>query len=164
MRTTILAATALSALLLCQCSPKADTAEATGSAASAAQGPHAFAIEIALTPAAAQKLALLHEKVNAAAYYSGFPAPGVQANPDGQVDLGSENVEFTPPQSRVGFSGTTISDADLKTIAGKPRVLINVFSARHASPDNLLDCGIFEDDIAVAQAKPPRITCDLIKS
>ena len=128
-----------------------------------AQGPRAFSIDVTLTPAATQKLTALHEAVAVEAYYSGLPAPGVQATPDGQVDLGSEKLEFTPPQSQVNFTGSVISDNDLKTIAGKPRVLINVFSARHAAPDNLLDCGIFEDEIATAQAKTPHITCDLIK-
>ena len=130
--------------------------------APAVHGTHAFAIDVVLTPAAVSRLSALHEKVAVAAYYSGLPAPGVQAGQDGQVDLGSENVEFAPPQSRAAFSGAVISDNDLKSIAGKPRVLINVFSARHANPDNLLDCAIFDGEIAEAQARTPRITCDLL--
>jgi len=129
----------------------------------AAHGPYAFSVDVELTPAAAQKLSALHEKVAVAAYYSGLPAPGVQPGQDGQVDLGSENQEFAPPQSQVRFTGTAVHADELKTIAGKPRVLINVFSARHASADNLLDCGIFDDEIAVAQAKTPKISCDLLK-
>jgi hypothetical protein len=128
-----------------------------------AHGPRAFTVEVALTPAAAAKLSALHEKVAVAAYYSGAPAPGAQADQDGQVDLGSEKVEFTPPQGQVSFSGAVIDEGDLKTIAGPPRVLINVFSARHVASDNLLDCGTFEDTIATAQAHTPHITCDLIK-
>ena len=131
--------------------------------APAAHGPDAFAVEVALTPAAAAKLSALHEKVAVAAYYSGLPAPGVQPGQDGQVDLGSEKMEFAPPQTQVGFSGAVIGDSDLKSIAGPPRVLINVFSARHVAPDNLLDCGTFEDTIATAQAHTPHITCDLLK-
>lgn len=126
-----------------------------------AHGPYAFSIDVTLTPAAAQKLASLHETVAVQAFYAGLPAPGVQATPDGEVDLGSEKMEFTPPQGHVTFTGSVISANDLKTITGKPRVLINVFSGRHAAPDNLLDCTIFEDEIAVAQAKTPHITCDL---
>jgi len=128
----------------------------------AGHGPYAFAVDVDLTPAAAQKLSALHEKVAVAAYYSGLPAQGVQAGQDGQVDLGSDKQEFAPPQSEARFSGTVVAESDLKTISGKPRVLINVFSARHASPDNLLDCGIFDGEIAAAQAKTPRITCDLL--
>jgi len=44
----------------------------------------------------------------------------------------------------------------------KPQVLINVFSARHSDPNNLLDCGIFEDDVAKAQAHPIQIACKVI--
>ena len=130
--------------------------------APAEHGPYAFAIDVTLTPAATQKLASLHETVAVQAYYAGLPAPGVQATPDGEVDLGSEKVVFTPPQGQVTFTGSVISGSDLKTISGKPRVLINVFSARHAAPDNLLDCTIVEEEIAAAQAKTPHITCDLI--
>ena len=131
--------------------------------AAPAPGVYAFTVEVVLTPAAAARLQALHEKVAVIADYSGLPAPGVQATPDGQVDLGSETVELAPTEGRAAFTAAAIDGGDLKTIAGKPRVLINVVSARHAAPDNLLDCGIFEDDITVAQAKTPRITCDLIK-
>jgi len=131
--------------------------------ASPARGLHAFAVEVTLTPAASSRLAALHEKIAVIADYSGRPAPGVQATPDGQVDLGSETVELAPTHGRAQFTAAAIDGGDLKTIAGPPRVLINVVSARHAAPDNLLDCNIFEDDIAVAQTETPRITCDLIK-
>ena len=131
--------------------------------APSAHGPHALAVEVVLSPAATSRLAALHEKVAVIADYAGLPAPGVQATPDGQVDLGSETVELAPTGGRAEFTAAAIDGGDLKTIAGKPRVLINVVSARHATPDNLLDCNIFEDDIAVAQAKPPRIICDVIR-
>ncbi len=127
-----------------------------------APGPHAFSVDVVLSPAAGRKLSSLHETVAVAAYFSGLPTPGVQASADGQVDLGSETVELTPSQTRAAFTGAAVDGSDLKTITGKPHVLINVFSARHVASDNLLDCSIFEDDIAVAQARPPRITCDLI--
>ena len=41
-------------------------------------------------------------------------------------------------------------------------MLINVFSGRHSSPDNLLDCGLFQDKIAVAARGPIQIRCKLI--
>ena len=128
-----------------------------------AHGPNAFTVVVALTPQASAKLTALHEKVTVAAYYYGLPAPGVQAGPDGQVDLGSEKVEFAPPQNQAVFAGA-LDDGELKTIAGPPRVLVNVFSARQAAPDNLLDCGIFDDAIVTAQAHTPHIVCDLIHS
>ncbi len=127
------------------------------------RGPYAFSVDVTLTPAAARKLASIHETVAVQAFYAGLPAPGAQATPGGEVDLGSEKLELTPPQGRATFTGSVISDRDLKTISGKPRVLINVFSGRHAAPDNLLDCTIFEAEIAAAQTRTPHITCDVIK-
>ncbi len=134
----------------------------TACQAPAAHGPYAFTINVALTPAAAAKLTALHEKVAVAAYYYGLPAPGVQAGQDGEVDLGSENLQLMPQQSQAVFSGAVIGATDLKSIAGKPHVLINVFSARLANPDNILNCSIFDGEIATAQAKTPQITCDLL--
>jgi len=134
----------------------------TACQAPAAHGPHAFSVAVDLTPAAVAKLNALHEKVAVAAYYYGLPAPGTQAGPDGEVDLGSEKLEFSPPQSQVAFTGAAIGEGELKTIAGRPHVLINVFSARHAAPDNLLNCSIFDGEIAAAQTKAPHISCDLL--
>jgi hypothetical protein len=38
-------------------------------------------------------------------------------------------------------------------------VLVNVVSARLSSPDNLLACGVLEDSLAKARAKPIAIFC-----
>ncbi len=42
-------------------------------------------------------------------------------------------------------------------------VLINVYTARKTTQDNLIDCGIFEDTLAKAQASQPiPIACKMI--
>ncbi len=41
-------------------------------------------------------------------------------------------------------------------------MLVNVFTSRMAHENNLIDCGIYEGPIAMAQKKPVDITCDLI--
>lgn len=43
-----------------------------------------------------------------------------------------------------------------------PQVNVNVYSGRRSSPDNLLDCGMFQDTLAVAAQSPVRISCGLI--
>ena len=54
---------------------------------------------------------------------------------------------MSPTQPHAAFTAAVVDGGELKTIEGAtPRVLINVVSARHAAPDNLLDCSIFEDD------------------
>ena len=45
----------------------------------------------------------------------------------------------------------------------KPEVLINVFSGRRSSKDNLLDCGIFEDNVYLAVKQGVSINCELIR-
>ena len=46
---------------------------------------------------------------------------------------------------------------------GAPQVLVNVFTARMAHEDNLINCGIYEGPISMAQAKAVDIRCDLIE-
>ena len=43
-----------------------------------------------------------------------------------------------------------------------PRLNLNVWSGRRSSQDNLLDCGTFEDTLAVASRAPVRLSCRLI--
>ena len=43
---------------------------------------------------------------------------------------------------------------------GRPQILVNVYSSRKVFPDNILDCGIWQDDAAKATSLP--ISCKLI--
>ena len=41
-------------------------------------------------------------------------------------------------------------------------MLVNVYSARKTHEDNLLNCGIYEGPVSMAQKQPVDIQCDLI--
>jgi hypothetical protein len=43
-----------------------------------------------------------------------------------------------------------------------PQLLINVYSGRKSSPNNLLDCGIYEGPLAAIQGTSVPISCKLI--
>ncbi len=43
-----------------------------------------------------------------------------------------------------------------------PQLLINVFSGRKSSQDNLLDCGIYEGPLKSAPEANIKVTCKLI--
>ena len=75
--------------------------------------------------------------------------------PDTKVELvGGGAAQFAPrryDRSRLAYIE-----------GGKLQVLINVYSGRRSSRDNLIDCGIFEDSIDVAARAPIKISCKLI--
>jgi len=43
-----------------------------------------------------------------------------------------------------------------------PQLLINLYSGRKSSPDNLLDCGIYEGPLKAVEGKNIPIACKLI--
>jgi len=60
-----------------------------------------------------------------------------------------ENIRFPKPLY------DSLSDKDIQ-------LLINVFSGRHSSPDNLLDCGIIQEKMSKVKGKIFTIDCKLI--
>lgn len=133
------------------------------SAGARAAAPHyGFAVDITLSPKAAALLKARHEGIVVSAMYQGEPIASKRrmAEEDGTIGLGTENVTMTGAPGRAVIAGKV----DLAHVGWvtAPGVLINVYSARHSDPNNLLDCGIFEDTIAKAQAGPVAIACKVI--
>ncbi len=124
---------------------------------------YGFTVDVTLSPKAAALLRAKHEAIIVSAMYSGEPVPAKtkQADEMGEIDLGSENVTIAGMTGQAAISGKGVIIAHLGWVK-VPQVLINVYSARHSDPNNLLDCGIFEDSIAKAQAAPIKIFCKVI--
>lgn len=138
------------------------------SLADAAETPK-FDLVLTLSPAALAELTKIHEQVTVAAMYAGQPTKEAQKkkidDEIGEVNLGSEEITrpMTAATAKVSFTGKGFEAKKLKWVTpGTAKVLINVYSARKANDDNLLDCGLFEDTLAVAAAKPIEISCKLI--
>jgi hypothetical protein len=130
--------------------------------ASAAQPPR-FTVTVILSAKAAEKLAAARESINAAAYYSGQPTRAAMRRAvDGEIDLGREDVPLPGTGGAAAFVGKGYKADRLKFVSGPTRLLVNVFSARRALPDNLLACGIFEGTLDEAAAGPVAIKCGLI--
>ena len=137
----------------------------SGEAASDPANPFAFTVEVSLSPAAAKRLATAKETIMVAAFYYGVPKPGLPdsvADEMGQVHLGNQDIELQGAGSAV-FDGHVVEHKPLAYVQGDPQVNINVFSGRHSSEDNLLDCDFFEDAVRVAHAAPLKINCKLIR-
>lgn len=103
--------------------------------------PH-FAIGVKLSPKASERLRSLHESVQVLAIFDGDPLPGQgKYNPPNRdVFLGNE--ERLVDESGVArFDHTRVPLSDWNRLSDKNYfVTINVFSARKAVANNLLDC------------------------
>lgn len=120
---------------------------------------------VSLSKPAAARLAKAHEAIGVSASFFGTPeneAARRAAAGDGQIALGVVDKRLAKA-GRVRIAPPAFDRAKLALIElPGPRVNINVFSARKALPDNVLDCDFFEDSLAVALRKPVALHCKLI--
>lgn len=152
-------------LAVLACAP-ADTpaSETAADKAEPVRTPYGFDVELTLTPRTIEKLAAMSEQVTVSAMYWGEPKPGVQADEIGQVNLGSDDINVPPANRGVLVPGSAIDPKVLeRDVEGPPQVLVNVYTARLAHQDNLINCGIYEGPVSMAQSKPVAIECDLIE-
>lgn len=131
--------------------------------------PLGFGVDVTLSPKAAAKLAALGEKIIVAAFWSGEPLAkfAKQAKKftgeDGSLNFGVEQITIPGTNGHADFSGKTVKLDHVEWVKDRtPEVLINVYSARLKSSGNLLDCGIFQNQLAAARAKTIQIACKLI--
>ncbi|MCE1235736.1 MAG: hypothetical protein LWW93_05195 [Hyphomicrobiales bacterium] len=128
-----------------------------------------FSVVVTLSAEARADLTRRKEQVTVAAMYSGEPTREATKkkidNEIGEVDLGHEELTRPIPGGKetFAFAGKAFDAKRVKWIKpGAASVLINVYSARKAADDNLLDCGIFQDTVTLANSKPIEIACKLI--
>ena len=140
-------------LIACALCSLATTANADG-----------FDIKLRFDDRATLTLAQIGESVVVSALYYGDPSAKGEAHSDemGQIWLGTEEVEVDGLNQTVHLKAA-LDDEGLVWIKGALRVNINIFSARHSDLNNLLNCAIFEDDIAVAQARTPVLRCVMLE-
>lgn len=150
-------------LPLTACSPAPDADTATAQIASAS--PYAFDVQLTLTPRAADRLATTRERIIVAGMFWGVPnaAGAPVADEMGQIALGEDFVEVAPESATIKVPAANFDPEQLPQVDGAPQVLVNVYSARKTHEDNLLDCGIYEGPVAMAQKQPVDIQCDLIQ-
>lgn len=133
--------------------------------------PTGFSVEITYSPKAMETLVRGKETVIVAGYLYGFPkkgAPKADVDHEGKIDVGEVKDEIVPG-AKSSIGQIKLDQATLKDRAMMKRfdsqglqILINVFSGRKSSPNNLLDCGIYEGSLAAIQGKSVPISCKLI--
>jgi hypothetical protein len=124
-----------------------------------------FGVSVTLSDKAGKTLADGKETIVVAAYFSGNPKAGTPRkylSNTGEVDLGEAHVEIAPSTIAKFGSVKLKQDALNQIDKSGPQLLINVYSGRKSSPNNLLDCGIYEDAIAPIEGKTIPIACKLI--
>ena len=154
------AAPALSPNTNCASDPKLTTSPAS------APG---FDVAVTLSPKAQQTLAAAHETICISAEFYGEVNDAGRKHHVGdemdQVYFGGG--EWRDEIAGAGTAHFAVPPADPATLQyvqdGKEQVLINVFTGRRSSPDNLITCDFFQDDVKIAEAKGVKVACKLIK-
>jgi hypothetical protein len=124
-----------------------------------------FSVKLSFSDKARTKLTEKSETVIVAAYFTGSPRKGAPrrfVDDMGEVGLGQDKREVAPGADAT-FGEIKLQQDALKQIDEQgPLLLINVYSGRKSSNDNLLDCGIYEGTLKAVQGKSIAISCKLI--
>jgi len=124
-----------------------------------------FAITLTYSKKAMDTLVARKETVIVAAYVTGFPKPGTPkklVGEDGSLDIGGAKQEVAPG-ANASFGKIALDPKSLRYADQRgAQLLVNVYSGRKSSPNNLLDCGIYEGPLKDAQGKSLPIACKII--
>lgn len=154
----------VAALALIQCSPKAE-APAASAAASPAAVDYSYDIALSFTPAALDKIKARGSQMEISALYYGNARPStvqLADAKDGTIHLNTDKLQVEAKDQTVHMTGAGAQTENLQHITGqKPLVLINIYSTKSGEKDGLIGCGVFQDYVESAQAKPVAIHCDL---
>lgn len=123
-----------------------------------------FEIEVSLSPNAEKKLKSINETVIVSAMFSGVPKDTTSEEYLiwGQIGISEYRVELTD-QRMARFEKVRFHSSWLNKLADKDiYILINVFSGRRSTENNLLDCEFLQDKMSVIKGKKFTIKGKLI--
>jgi len=123
-----------------------------------------FVIKLELSEKAESKLKKDKESVIVQAYFSGIPKDTLNEDYEkwGKIHIGGHNIELW--NSKIAsFKNIKISKQTFDELTDPNfEVLINVFSGRHSTTSNLLDCKIIQESIDSLKGKTHLIKGKLI--
>jgi len=124
-----------------------------------------FTVTVTYSQKSMAKLVAGKETVIVVGYLYGFPIQGTpkqDVDHEGQIDMGQVKREIAPGATAT-FDHVKLNQPMMKWMDSQgPQLLINVYSGRKSSPDNLLDCGIYEGALSAVQGQSIPISCKLI--
>lgn len=110
----------------------------------------AFDITVELSEKANQTLKAANETIIVSAMFSGVPRDTMmkEYREWGEFSIGEKQIEL-PAAGTAKFTNAKISKKDFELLGSKDiKILINVFSGRKSTQDNLLHCDILEEPIS----------------
>ena len=114
-----------------------------------------FIIHLKLSDAAEKELKDKHESAIVQAYFSGEPKDTTRQEilENGELNVGSCRVELTDKRT-ARFDNIKIAKSSFDALRDNNfEVLINVFSGRHSSDRNILNCDILQEKILAVAGK-----------
>jgi hypothetical protein len=124
-----------------------------------------FTVTVTYSQKAMATLVEGKETVIVVGYLSGSPIPSTPKkyiDHIGEIDMGEVKKEVAPGATAT-FDHVKLNRPMMKWLDSQgPQLLINVYSGRKSSPNNLLDCGIYEGPLQAIQDKNIPISCKLI--
>ena len=149
----------------CECFSQTSVQQPQMNATAPSPEVQGFTVALAFSEKSSKTLTTRHETVIVVGYLTCFPKQGTPkrlVDHEDQVSLGEIRDEIVPGQA-ASFKGIKLDQAALKWADSQgPQLLINVYSGRKSSPDNLLDCGIYQGPLKDVQGKSIPISCKLI--
>jgi hypothetical protein len=124
-----------------------------------------FTVKVTYSQKAMDTLVAGKETVIVAGYLTASPITGTPkqyVDRMGEIGLGEVDREIAPGAIAT-FSNVKPTPTMMKWVDSQgPQLLINVYSGRKSSPNNLLDCGLYEGSVAAIQGQSIPISCKLI--
>jgi hypothetical protein len=124
----------------------------------------AFAVEAKLSSPADSKLQEARETLIVTAWFSGIPkdTSSKEFREWGEIFIKSHSIELDTGHI-ARFEGMKFPKALYDSLAGKDiRVLVNIYSGRRSTPDNLLDCEILSEKMSVVKGRTMQLSGKLI--
>lgn len=128
----------------------------------AVENPPAYSVTVKLSPAAEKKITAMKEGITVSLMYNLEPGPSVK---DGFPLLIGEETLKLKGAGTVAAGKVKLDQKEIRK--GKkgaaPTLLINVYTSRLVSQDNLLSCDLFDAPFKdIPRDKPIEIMCKLI--
>jgi hypothetical protein len=125
-----------------------------------------FSVSVRLSDVAKKTLIESKETIIVAGYFAGHPKQGTEQRyldiKSGEVDLGDVEAEIHPGETAT-FNDLKLNPDALGLVDSHgPNILIDVFSGRKSSKDNLLDCEVYDGSLDSVHGRTIEIPCQVI--
>jgi hypothetical protein len=148
-----------------ECPSQAPAQQPKARAVASSSEVQGFTVKLTFSDKARQALTSRSETIVVVGYLTGFPRKGTPKHykdEEGEVGLGQIKSEIALGASAT-FEPVKLDSAALKWVdAQGPQLLINVYSGRKSSQNNLLDCGIYEGSLLSVEGQNVPVSCKLI--